>query len=216
MQPDEIEFWRCRRALFAKKQKKDFSLTLLKAPNNIWLTIHNPSTINRAHKHPSFDIIPMYIIIYSVCHYIFYYTGGNWIVFSCLYSNQEIRLTDVPPILMATSSLHFFLTILPQLHLFSLSLSFSLSLPTPFLSFFLPCLMCSPQQRRQFPYRITTRIRWPGFDSPSKPCMENENVFMCVGSSTSNRREQFLPPENVVRLQCVIVDKPTGYILWKI
>ncbi len=135
----------------------------------------------------------MYIIIYSVCHYIFYYMDGNWIVFSCLYSNQEIRLTDVPLILMATSSRHFFLAILPQLHLLSLFLPIFLfltphSLPLP-LS---PVLdVFSPQQRRQFPYRITTRIRWPGFDSPSKPCTENENVFMCIGSSTSHRCEPF-------------------------
>lgn len=117
----------------------------------------------------------MYIIMYSVCHYIFYYMDGNWIVFSCLYSNQEIRLTDVPPILMATSSRHFFLAVLPQLHLFSLFLLIFLSLslshsPTPFPLPPSPVLdVFSPQQRRQFPYRITTRIRWPGFDSPSKP-----------------------------------------------
>lgn len=90
------------------------------------------------------------MIMYSVCHYIFYYMTGNWIIFSCLYSNQEIRLTDVPLILMATSSHYFFLTVLPLLHLFSLSLSlssclsFSLSLPPlPFLSLFLLHLMCS-------------------------------------------------------------------------
>lgn len=71
----------------------------------------------------------------------------------------------------------------------------------------------SPQQRRKFPYRITTRIRWPGFDSSSKPCAENENLFMCIWSSTSHRCEPFLPGENIVRLQCVIVDNPTGYFV---
>lgn len=70
---------------------------------------------------------------------------GNWIVISCLYSIQEIRLTDVPLILMATSSRHFFLAILPQLHLFSPFLLIFPSL-TPHslpLPLFLPCLMCS-------------------------------------------------------------------------
>lgn len=40
---------------------------------------------------------------------------------------------------------------------------------------------------------------------------------MCIGSSASHRCEQgfFLPPENVVRLQCVIVDRPTGYMPMK-
>lgn len=160
----------------------------------------------------------MYIITYSVCHYLFYYMDRNWIVFPCLYSNQEIRLTDVPLILMATSSRHFFLAILPRLHLFPLFLLISLShSPFPSSASFLPVLdVFSPQQRRQFPYRITTRIRWPGFDSPSKPCTENENVFVCIGSSTLHRCEQFLPPESVVRLQCVVVDKPAGNTLWKI
>lgn len=149
MQPDEILSWPWRWALFAnkkinKKWRKEFTLTSLKAPNNVWVIPHNPSTVICAHKYPSFDTIPMYIIIYSVCHYTIYYMDGNWIVFSCLYSNQEIRLTDVPPILMATSSHHFFLAILPQLHLFSLFLLIFLShSPLPFLSLFLSCLMCS-------------------------------------------------------------------------
>lgn len=118
---------------------------------------------------------------------------GNWIVISCLYSNQEIRLTDVPLILMATSSCHFFLAILPQLHLFSPFLLIFPSLTPHSLPLSLsPVLdVFSTRQRRQFPYRITTRIRWPGFDSPSKPCTENKNVFMCIGSSTSHRCEQF-------------------------
>lgn len=42
--------------------------------------------------------------------------------FFCLYSNQEIRLTDVSLLLMATSSHHFFFTV---------SLSLSLLAPSP-------------------------------------------------------------------------------------
>lgn len=72
-----------------------------------------------------------------MCHYIFYYTAANWIVFSCLYSNQEIRLTDVPLILMATLSRHSILAVvrhllppfLLSLHSICVSLIHTLSLP---------------------------------------------------------------------------------------
>lgn len=148
--------------------------------------------------------------------------------FFCLYRYQEIRLTDVPQILMATSSRHFLLPVLPRLHLCSLFLLIFLShfpLPSPLHPPTPSPLPVSPvldvfsaQQRRQFPYRITTRIRWPGFDSPSKPLHGKMKMYSCVlAQAHSHRCEQSLPPENVVRLQyAVVVDKPTAvfFFFW--
>lgn len=39
--------------------------------------------------------------------------------------------------------------------------------------------MVSPEHTRQFPYRITSRIRWPGFDSQSKLYLEMK-MYSCV------------------------------------
>lgn len=100
-------------------------------------------------------------------------------------NHQEIRLTDLAPIQMEASSYHCFLNVQscnvfalarrphplpPPPSSLSLLLSRSLSLSSPPPTS--PSLVFdvfSLHPRRQFSYRITTRIRWPGFDSPSKP-----------------------------------------------
>lgn len=142
----------------------------------------------------------------------------NGLFFPCLYSNQEIRLTNVPPLLSATSSRHFFLAILPQLHLFSLFLLIFLSHSALlFLYLFLLCLMCSLLSN-EGNFHIESQPGSGDLDlTPHQsPCTQNENVFVCIGSSATNRCERSLPPENVVRVQCVGVDKPTGCVLRKI
>lgn len=130
----------------------------------------------------------MYMIMYSVCHYIFYYMTGNWIIFSCLYSNQEIRLTDVPLILMATSSHYFFLTVLPLLHLCSRSLSLpayhslslslsphSLSSPT-FSSTW--CVLCSAKKAISIQNRSHDQVTWIWL-LVKAPARQNKNVLVC-------------------------------------
>lgn len=76
--------------------------------------------------------------------------------FSCLYSSQEIRLTDVPAILMATSSHHSFLSTLSQLHLFSPFLLISLS-PSPFPLSLSPVLDVFSPRRREGNFHIESQ-----------------------------------------------------------
>lgn len=134
--------------------------------------------------------MPTRIIMHSVCH-VFYYVNGNWIgsFFSsllCLYGNQEIRLTDVPAILMAASSHQSFLAIL-FLCRTSLSLSLSPSLTTPSLSSpsLLLRLMCS-LLGKEGNFHIESQPGSGDLDlTPSlcctpNPTPTNENVFVCV------------------------------------
>lgn len=58
------------------QNREEFAVTSLRALNNVWVTRRNPTTATSAHQHLSFDLIPMYIIIYSACHY-FYDMDGN-------------------------------------------------------------------------------------------------------------------------------------------
>lgn len=102
---------------------------------------------------------------------------------------------------------------LPLPHL-SLSLFISLTHHSlPLLSFSAPALdVFSPRQRRQFPYRITTRIRWPGFDSQSVPHPQphpHKWKCICVCVSVCACIVQMwaapLPGENAARLQCAVL-----------
>lgn len=106
----------------------------------------------------------------------------------CLYGNQEIRLTDVPAILMAASSHQSFLAIL-FLCRTSLSLSLSPSLTTPSLpllsSSLLLRLMCS-LLGKEGNFHIESQPGSGDLDlTPSQcrtpnPTPTNENVFVRV------------------------------------
>lgn len=163
--------------------------------------------------------MPTRIIMHSVCH-VFYYVNGNWIGSSfffsclpCLYGNQEIRLTDVPAILMAAPSHQSFLAILFLCRTsLSLYLPHSPLPPSPLLLSAPALDVFSPRKRRQFPYRITTRIRWPGFDSQSvlHPQPHHHKwkcicVRACVHACFVQMWASSLPGENAARLQCVLL-----------
>lgn len=160
--------------------------------------------------------MPTRIIMHSVCH-VFYYVNGNWIgsFFSllcllCLYGNQEIRLTDVPAILMAASSHQSFLAIL---FLCRTSLSPFISLThhsLPLLSFSpLLCLMCS-LLGKEGNFHIESQPGSGDLDLTPSRCRTptNENVFCacaCVHVCIVQMWAAALPGENAAWLQCVLL-----------
>lgn len=96
----------------------------------------------------------------------------------------------------------------------SLSLSFSHSL-SPSLS--LPCLMRSLLSK-EGNFHIESQPGSGDLDltPPSKPLHGKwKCIHVCWIECITQTWAVFRLPENVARLQCVIVDKPTGCMLWK-